>query len=328
MSANHDNDDDSGTAFTVAAIGGGAVLLWLVLRGRGTGWRGSGNGASTSGGQELPAPRRAIAVFVRAGDRVDVDGVATDLATTVTLAQAAGAARLSATGDARAGWLSKVYYALMDGGVEIGLDEKITEPLIRPADQKTPNGSTNPQPYPHPTVDPAIPVAALDNARASISAQRSLRGARAFLADVRNASKYSSSQSCPPRPSGGGALVRSAYRVAPFLAEDVLLVEDDWRDTNGRVYCVAYDVSWKERIFERKGWLDRDSLSPILEPGMRAELSPVCPLWIGGAKHGTVQQVTKDWTVVVKMDEPRVRRLQRFTDHTQLTVRESLPENE
>lgn len=87
-------------------------------------------------------------------------------------------------------------------------------------------------------------------------------------------------------------------------------------------------VSWKERIFERKGWLDRDGLSPILEPGMRVELSPVCPLWIGGAKYGTVQQVTKDWTVVVKMDEPRVRRLQRFTDHTQLTVRESLPENE
>jgi hypothetical protein len=328
MSTRHNDEYDGGTALALTAIGGGGVLLWLLLRARGRRRGGPGNGTESHSANEHPIPRREVLVVVRAGDRVDVDGVTTDLATTVTLARAAGTARFHVTGDARQGWVSKVYYGLVDAGVAVSADAGITDHLIRYDDKKKPGASTAPPSQQAPAAaNPATPIAALDRAHTSVAALSSIRAARTFLADVRNASKFSSSQSCPPRVSGGGALVRSSYRVPPFLADDVLLVEDDAAKTKGRVYCVAYDLYWKERIPERKGWLDRDTLSPAMRPGMHVELSPLCPLWVRGAKYGTIQQVTKDWTVVVKMDDPRVRRLQRFTDHTQLTVRESPAES-
>src|SRR5207344_1289719 len=131
------------------------------------------------------APRTFV-VWARSGDRVEVDGMSTDLATTLALARDAGSVVFHATGDARTGWVTKVHQALVDAGVDV-----------------------------------RTPMGVLDHAHTAVSALGSLGDARAFLADVRNASPVSSSQSCPPRP-GGGALVRSSYRVSPFLADDVL----------------------------------------------------------------------------------------------------------
>ena len=129
-----DDDRDTSTALTVAAIGGGALLLWLVLRRRkGWGWGGRSD-------NQQPAARRAVSIVVRDGERVDVDGVSTDLATAVTAARVAGAAHFRASGDARQGWVSKVFYALVDAGVEVQADAGSADHLIRYDDKKTPIG--------------------------------------------------------------------------------------------------------------------------------------------------------------------------------------------
>lgn len=322
MSAMDDDrsDDRGSTLLAAAALGGGAFLLWRLLRGPGTRWRAGDVGAGIGTRSNEPSTPRTVTVRVRAGDRVEVDDVATDLATAVTLARKAGNARFLAAGDARQGWVSAVFHALVDAGVTVAAPPDLTKHLKRYDD----NGA------PLPTGGSAASSdAAPDSSRAAVTSSGPRRDASSFLAAVRNASsELSSSQSCPPHPLGGGALVRSSYRVPPFLADDILLVRDSEANTKGRVYCVAYDLVWHERHLERSGWLDLDTLTPIFEPGMRVELSPLCPLWGRGAKYGTIRQVTKDWTVLVKMDDPRVRRLQRFTDHTQLTVREPPRSNE
>jgi hypothetical protein len=123
---------------------------------------------------------------------------------------------------------------------------------------------------------------------------------------------------CPPRLDAAGYLVQASYRVPPFLVDDVLWVHHRDSGPRGRVHCVAFDMVWYERIPERSGWLDLETLTPIWQPGTRVELSPTCTLWQQGHGRGTVRQVTKDWTVVVKLDAPEVRQLQRFTDHTLL----------
>jgi hypothetical protein len=320
MMTQHDDRSDGGssTLLAAAALGGGAVLLWRLLRGAGTRWRRDANGSGSGIRSEEPSTPRAVTVRVRAGDRIEVDDVATDLATAITLARIAGQARFLAAGDARQGWVSAVFHALVDAGVMVAAAPDLTKHLKRYDDSGRPMpgnsaGSTD---------------AARDDALTAVTRSSSRRDESSFLAAVRNASPELSSQSCSPHPLGGGALVRSSYRVPPFLADDILLVKDPEANTQDRVHCVAYDLVWHERHPERSGWLDRENLTPIFEAGMRVELSPLCPLWGRGAKRGTIRQVTKDWTVIVKMDDPRVRRLQRFTDHTQLTMRESPQSND
>ena len=46
--------------------------------------------------------------------------------------------------------------------------------------------------------------------------------------------------------------------------------------------------------------------------GRRVELHPGCDLWMRGAKFGIVKGV-KDGVLLVRMDSPRVRQLQRLT---------------
>ena len=43
--------------------------------------------------------------------------------------------------------------------------------------------------------------------------------------------------------------------------------------------------------------------------GQRVELSPACDLWMMGARFGTVRKIVNG-RVCVKMDNPRVRKLQ------------------
>jgi hypothetical protein len=289
-------DEDANTALTVAIVGAGAFLLWRLWPRGGIGGRSSEGGADAHGAK-ADSPVRDAMVVVRLldGDRIELDGTPSDLATTVARARSAGAARVIVPGHARHGWVVTVTDALKGAGVDVAMQAGTG--YVAPAKGHT-----------------------------SLSAFGSLRNTRAHLARVRNASPFSLPQSCPPRHNAGGALVRASYRVPPFLADDVLLVRNTEANTKGRVYCVAYDLTWGEQHPDRSGWLDRDTLSPIMQPGMRVELSPTCALWGSGAKHGTVRDVTKDWTVVVKMDDRRVRKLQRFDDHTQLTLRESPPD--
>lgn len=319
MSTHNDEDSDDGSStLLAAALGGAAVLLWL-FRGRGPRWSRGTVGARTAAHEQEQATNRVVDIRVRAGDLVEVDGVALDLDAAVTSARAAGNARFAAAGDARQGWVSKVFYALVDAGVAVTAPPDLTEHLTRYDEKGSPTSSIG---------GPATSKAARNQSRAAVSRAHSPGNAASFLAAVRNASSASPASSCSPHPLGGGALVRSSYRVPPFLADDLLLVSDSQANAKGRVYCVAYDPRWGERHPERSGWLDRDTLTPILEVGMRVELSPLCQLWQRGARYGTVRQVTKDWTVVVKMDDPKARRLQRFTDHTQLTLREPQPSND
>jgi hypothetical protein len=102
---------NNSTIATVAMIGGGAVLVWLLWRGRGKGKNGHGNG-------DLGGTRAPVQVWVRSEDRIELDGARSDLATVVARARAAGAAHVHVTGDARQGWYTKVVDALRAAGVE------------------------------------------------------------------------------------------------------------------------------------------------------------------------------------------------------------------
>ena len=99
------------TGRTIAVISGGALIAWLLWRGRG-----KGKGNEGDAGNHRSA---SVSVRIRAGDQIDLDGVSSDLTTTVARAHAAGAARVSATGDARHGWVTQVIAALKAANVAI-----------------------------------------------------------------------------------------------------------------------------------------------------------------------------------------------------------------
>jgi hypothetical protein len=130
-----DNDDNTG--LTVAVIGGGALLVWLLWRGRG---KGAGGGVREQGSARVSAPAQLM-VWVLGGDRValnTVDGMVLDLPTMVARARAMGAARVFRTGDARHGWVLDVIGALRDAGVAV--DEarlEATQPRL-PSSSRTP----------------------------------------------------------------------------------------------------------------------------------------------------------------------------------------------
>jgi hypothetical protein len=102
----------SNTGRTLAVIGGGALLVWLLWRGRGKGKGSGGNGDHTS------APV-IVEVWLRSDDSIELDGVSSDLATVVARARAAGKARVHVTGAARQGWFEKVVDTLRGAGVDV-----------------------------------------------------------------------------------------------------------------------------------------------------------------------------------------------------------------
>jgi hypothetical protein len=104
------------TGRTFVAIGGGALLVWLLWRGRGMG-KGKGKGKGSEGDHtSTPA---AVEVWVRSGDRIELDRVSSDLATVIARARAVGKARLHVAGDARHGWVENVTDALRVAGVDV-----------------------------------------------------------------------------------------------------------------------------------------------------------------------------------------------------------------
>jgi hypothetical protein len=67
-------------------------------------------------------PPTEVAVLIRAGDRLELDGVATSLETALVRAQAAGRALVRASGDARVGWIGKVINELRAAQVTVLAD--------------------------------------------------------------------------------------------------------------------------------------------------------------------------------------------------------------
>ncbi len=103
---------NNNTGRTIAVIGGGSLLAWLLWRGRGKGKDSGGNGDHNS-------TPDAVEVWIRSGDRIELDRVGSDLATVIARARAAGKARLHVAGDARHGWVENVTDALRAAGVDV-----------------------------------------------------------------------------------------------------------------------------------------------------------------------------------------------------------------
>jgi len=119
--AQRDHQKDS-TGRTVAIVGGGAFLAWLLLRG--SGWKlGNGDSGPSSGATgAAPAPTTAALPPCRVridANGIELDGARADLVATVERCRAAGAADLAMTGAAIVGVLTATLRALQDAGVVV-----------------------------------------------------------------------------------------------------------------------------------------------------------------------------------------------------------------
>src|SRR6185436_3749515 len=127
--------NDGGTGRTVAIVGGGALLLWLLLRspGQRLGGGGSGTGAasaSAGAGATTQAPSRyrpVCQVFVRSR-QIDLDGVPADLPTVVARCRACGRAEVRATGGASIQAVEDVISALKAAGVTVAVSDRASTP--------------------------------------------------------------------------------------------------------------------------------------------------------------------------------------------------------
>ncbi len=111
--------DRTSSTRTAAVVGGGALLAWILLRGA----RGAGGATSAATAAAPPAPCQ---VRIRARS-IELDGAPADLPTTVAACRAAGAASVSATGDAIVGVIAETTRALHAAGVRVD-----AAPEIRP----------------------------------------------------------------------------------------------------------------------------------------------------------------------------------------------------
>lgn len=112
------------------ALGGTTLALLLLFAGRRGGPGGSGGDGSGDGGDRggdarfLPEPPE-VRVWLREGDRIELDGVPSDLETTLVRARAVGRARVNSTGAARVGWIGKVINALRAAQVEVSAEPSL-----------------------------------------------------------------------------------------------------------------------------------------------------------------------------------------------------------
>src|SRR5689334_10019793 len=113
--AKHDTTKHTGR--TIALVGGGAILLWLLFRGKGSGLGSGGDGPGPAAG-ETPKLRVPCRVFIRAG-RIDLDGVPADLPTVVTRCRAGAGADVRSTGGASVQAIEDVIHALQQAKVPI-----------------------------------------------------------------------------------------------------------------------------------------------------------------------------------------------------------------
>jgi hypothetical protein len=114
-------------------LGGAALALVLLLVGRrggagGGGGSDGGPGSADTGAAPLPAvplTPKEVQVWLRSGDRIELDGVASDLTTTIARARAVGRAHVRATGDARMGWIGTVINAMRVANVTVWADASL-----------------------------------------------------------------------------------------------------------------------------------------------------------------------------------------------------------
>ena len=96
---------------TAALVGGGALLVWLLMRG--TGWGVGGQlGATTAG------PKRRIRIRV-SGAGVSVDGAPVTVDEAVAIARKASGAEVFSTGAARQGTVDDLIAGLHAAGVDV-----------------------------------------------------------------------------------------------------------------------------------------------------------------------------------------------------------------
>lgn len=108
--------DRDHTGRKLALVGGaGLFAWWLLSRGKGWGFRSTGDGR-----EDTSTARSRVVVWVR-GDRIDVDGVASDLPTVIAKGRAAGEAEVHATGDAIVRSIRGVVMGLRQAGVTVYL---------------------------------------------------------------------------------------------------------------------------------------------------------------------------------------------------------------
>ena len=109
------SDRDRSRTKTIAVVGGGAFLLYLLLR-HGKGWFGKSEG-SAAAGRPTPPPRYRVRVSA-AG--ITLNGQPTDIAGAVAAAQATGATvEVFATGDANYGQREGLIAALKAAAVPV-----------------------------------------------------------------------------------------------------------------------------------------------------------------------------------------------------------------
>lgn len=107
---------DNHTGRKLAVVGGaGLAAWWLLSRGNGWGLWSSGDGRKGTDAK----PARSV-VWVR-GDRTEVDGVVSDLASVIARGRAAGEAEVHATGDAIMRHVRDVVTGLRAVGVTVYL---------------------------------------------------------------------------------------------------------------------------------------------------------------------------------------------------------------
>ncbi len=95
---------------TAAIVGGGALLVWLLLGGKGWGRGGKRGAAGTE-------PHR---VRIRVSDAgITADGAPVTIDEAVAIARKTGAAEVFATGAARQGTVDELYAGLRAAGVDV-----------------------------------------------------------------------------------------------------------------------------------------------------------------------------------------------------------------
>lgn len=108
------------TGRTVAVLGGAGLLAWLLLRGGGTS-NGKGKGAGHGATSPAVVPGSRCVVWIRAADRLEIDGVVADLPAVIARCRAVEYAEVHASGDARQGFVSSVVAALHAAGIKMRL---------------------------------------------------------------------------------------------------------------------------------------------------------------------------------------------------------------
>ncbi len=112
----HRRDKDK-HARTAALVGGGALLLWLLIRGKGFGL-GHAGAAIGDGSRAGSAPTARCRVRIDAAG-IETDGVATDVRTMTERCRMAGSADVRATGAAITGVVAEAVQALLAAGVRV-----------------------------------------------------------------------------------------------------------------------------------------------------------------------------------------------------------------